>query len=238
MIPPAAMTILATIGLTQDQAGQVASVVKLVEDATREECGTVAQAQRAANAARQARWREAHKVTQHNVMETLRDVTSVTPFPQVSPPRDINSTPSSNPIPTMDGGRETKKTGRRLSEDWRPSEAHRAEADRLRILPAEIDQIAEEFRNYWLSETGQKSRKLDWERTFLNRLRDQAPRYLKLRNGSNYGQSRNGKGSLVDAGLDLIRKLDDAERRDATQAGGWPRNSDVVLLPGVRGYRP
>ena len=73
--------------------------------------------------------------------------------------------------------------------------------------------------------------------TFLNQRRwEDVPATVEI--ASNYGQSRNGKGSLVDAGLDLIRRLDDAERRDAPQAGGWPRHEDVVLLPGVRGYRP
>ena len=73
--------------------------------------------------------------------------------------------------------------------------------------------------------------------TFLNQRRwEDVPATVEI--ARNYGQSRNGKGSLVDAGLDLIRRLDDAERRDAPQAGGWPRNPDVVLLPGVRGYRP
>ncbi len=55
---------------------------------------------------------------------------------------------------------------------------------------------------------------------------------------NNNGQ-RNGKGSLVDAGIDLIRRIDDAEkRRDAPEARGWPRHEDVVLLPRVGGFRP
>ena len=64
----------------------------------------------------------------------------------------------------------------RLPDDWRPSEARRAEAAKLGLLSETLDVIAEEFRNYWLSEGGPKARKLDWDRTFLNRLRDQAHR--------------------------------------------------------------
>ena len=66
--------------------------------------------------------------------------------------------------------------GSRLADDWSPSDAHRAEADKLRLTAEDLAKIFDEFRNYWLSESGQRARKVDWNLTFLNRLRDQAPR--------------------------------------------------------------
>ena len=86
---------------------------------------------------------------------------------------------TTSPLPPVgaDGG----KRGRRITAEWRPSEARWNEALLLGLNAEQFERIVSEFVNYWLSETGARARKLDWDRTFQNRLRDQAPRYLRGR---------------------------------------------------------
>lgn len=214
MIPPEAMTILATIGLTPDQAVQVARAFNLIEQAYE----AVAQEQRAANAARQARFRERH-ITSHNVMS--RHITPTVPHARAfctGEEVDINplSSPSAQTSPKGDVRR-----GTRLPEDWAPSEAHYDEGRRLGVSREAIDQIADEFRNYWVALPGAKARKLDWGRTFINRLRDQAARYNRQRNP-------NGQGSLIEAGIRAIRRAE--ERGVRGEAGGSLRDDAIRLL--------
>jgi hypothetical protein len=141
---------------------------------------------RSAGADRQARYRE-RKAALTVTSDVTSDVTnrneSVTsdalPRAPIHAPvlnlEEIVDIPSQ--IATLSSAPESKKRATRLPESWSPSEANRSEAQRLGLTDEQCDAIAEEFRNYWLSEAGQRSRKLDWDRTFLNRLRDQAPRY-------------------------------------------------------------
>ena len=67
--------------------------------------------------------------------------------------------------------------GTRLSPDWLPSEGHRALAVALDV---DCDSAAAEFRDFWSALPGPKARKLDWEATFRNRLREVAARKLKF----------------------------------------------------------
>lgn len=320
MIPPEAMTILATIGLTQDQAVQVSRAFNLIDEANSRESGAVAQEQRAANAARIARYRQRRvdlgltasfigvrfsqslkerdgdgcvycggdermavnhmvPITQGGTDDvdnlgnacrfcnsrkagrrpeeagiTFRSKTAEAAYaryvrgPPVHPvhvlvhpahpvhpvptePRvrafcigeevDINplSSPSAQTSPKGDVRR-----GTRLPEDWSPSGAHLTKASELGLLPSDLETLAEEFRNYWLALPGAKARKLDWHRTFINRLTDQAPRYLKQRQGNGYGQ-RNG--SLVEAGYRAIRR--ETEREAAVREEASPGLRDDVI---------
>lgn len=67
------------------------------------------------------------------------------------------------------------KRGCRLPEDWTPSPATLAWA--AEQLPA-VDPASalDEFRDYWRAVPGAKGRKLDWDATFRNRLRELAER--------------------------------------------------------------
>ncbi len=60
------------------------------------------------------------------------------------------------------------KNGRRLSEDWIPSDADREKAKAEGLTEPEIERAATEFRNYWCSRPGQGGVKLDWSRTWHN----------------------------------------------------------------------
>jgi HNH endonuclease len=247
VIPPEAMTIIATIGLTQDQAVQVARALSMVEAATFEASIERAKAQSAlggsyerrhgigveewealraavferdgfvcqycradvrespqcdhiiplvrggqselsnlttsckrcnssksgllisewkgppkSGAERQARYRALHSVTPSspvtksdgsNIGVTERNA-GVTP----SRARVLCGAEEVDINPRMTTSSTPKGVGRgsRLPEDWSPSEAHKSEAVRLGLSAEDLAQIAEEFRNFWLSEAGQR----------------------------------------------------------------------------------
>jgi uncharacterized protein YdaU (DUF1376 family) len=66
------------------------------------------------------------------------------------------------------------KTGRRLSEDWKPEQLTSRFASLAKCTISEINRVAplefEKFRNYWLSKTGKDATKLDWQKTWENWL--------------------------------------------------------------------
>lgn len=203
MIPQEAMIILATIGLTPDQASQVARAFTMIVEACEAKAEAADKVQRAVNAARQARWRDRHITPHSNVTDgdiTLRSVT------QLARVEDNNQPTKKLDIPPVDPNGSTApkgadRRGSRLPEGWYPSEDHKTEGRKLGLTEPEFDRIVDEFRNYWLSLPGPKSRKLDWSRTFLNRLREQAPRVINfrpkvealLRPSTEHGSRANGR---------------------------------------------
>jgi hypothetical protein len=70
--------------------------------------------------------------------------------------------------------------GTRLAEDWQPSEGSRAVAAKHALTDAELESAVTEFKNYWLALPGSKGRKLDWDRTFQNRIAENAGRKRRL----------------------------------------------------------
>jgi hypothetical protein len=96
------------------------------------------------------------------------------------------------------------RRGRRLSEDWVPPQTCNAEAERLGLSSRHLSEITEEFRNYWLAEAGARARKLDWDRTFLNRLRDQAHRF-RDRRSSPPPRTNTRLGAILESERDAAR---------------------------------
>ncbi len=165
---------------------------------------------REGNRQRQAAFRASNRNANNGVTDSDTTLAAVTECDGVTPRAptcahvqnlvEVKDIPSQ--IATLSSAPESKKRATRLPESWRPSEAHRAESKKLGLFDTQLAEIAEEFRNYWLSEAGQRSRKLDWDRTFLNRLRDQAPRYL-ARLGSRLSPQQNS-GKSVHAAADRL----------------------------------
>jgi hypothetical protein len=117
--------------------------------------------------------------------------TSSSPSPFVYPPSSLRS---SDP----QGGDDTekRKNGKRLDPAWTPADVHRTAATKLGLSPQELEGIAEEFRNYWLALPGQKARKLDWGRTFTNRMNEQVARKQQQKGN---GHGRPQRRSLIEA---------------------------------------
>ncbi len=71
----------------------------------------------------------------------------------------------------------SSKKGFRIPEDWAPSEALIGWARQRGIASdPEVIQLAEGYRDYWLVETGQRARKLDWDRAFQTWVRNELKR--------------------------------------------------------------
>ncbi|WP_172621032.1 hypothetical protein [Microbulbifer sp. GL-2] len=68
--------------------------------------------------------------------------------------------------------RANPKRGTRLPGNWVLTDKFRIEAQRLRPdLIHRIHDIAESFRDYWISQSGQRGVKLDWLATWRNWLK-------------------------------------------------------------------
>jgi hypothetical protein len=69
--------------------------------------------------------------------------------------------------------------GKRLEEDWWPSEDAWAEMSR-KFPQLDLTLVTEEFKDYWLSLPGSRAKKLDWNRTWQGRVREQAGRAHRI----------------------------------------------------------
>ena len=79
-----------------------------------------------------------------------------------------------DPPPSSVGQRpERQQRGTRLPEDWQPpDEVKQRLAERY--PNTRLDLILAEFVNYWTSLPGARARKLDWTKTFINRVNERA----------------------------------------------------------------
>lgn len=67
---------------------------------------------------------------------------------------------------------EERSRGSRLPPDWRPSEELISWAETARP-DLDIPALIEKFRDHWASKPGKDGRKLDWDATFRNWVRDE-----------------------------------------------------------------
>jgi hypothetical protein len=166
---------------------------------------------RKANRERQARWK-AKRADQArsggNVTETVSgDVTeTVTAQDRIGQDRtnvlsclDVVevTTDSANPSSqdqllrksgTSPGERTPTRRGTHLTPDWQPSETVKVDL-RAKYPDVKLGTVLEEFIDYWCSIPGQRGAKLDWDRTFRNRVRECADKPRYQRNGHPVGRA-------------------------------------------------
>jgi hypothetical protein len=101
-----------------------------------------------------------------------------------------------------------------LPEGWQPSAKVK---DDLRAKYPELmlGLILEEFRDYWLAIPGQRGSKLDWDRTFRNRVREVAhiPRFQ--RNGHAH-PTMSAPDEKALSWMALGRQPDESPRKELT----------------------
>lgn len=233
MIPVDALTLIATLGLSQEQAKAVAEGFRLVEDATKDECGRAMQERRKADAERQARFRERRNVTSRDI--TLENVSHVTPEPSrtraFSVGEEVNNIP--HPNATHSSAPKGAERAKRLSDDWIPKDYHRQRAIDLGVSRERFAEIVEEFRNYWMAEGGPKARKLNWDLVFTNRLIDQAKRGQNPRGPpSNAFGTRNGKQSIYEAARARDERINGDHGNDRRESADEIRPLLGRQLPG------
>lgn len=81
-----------------------------------------------------------------------------------------------------------RKRGTRLREDWLPSEATRTWA-RENHPNVDLARAHEKFVNYWLSQSGQRAVKRDWDRTWRNWIISDSERAESTKQASNRGNT-------------------------------------------------
>jgi hypothetical protein len=93
---------------------------------------------------------------------------SVNPCPTPSPTPAPTPAPSSNEEITTTAPR---KRGRRIPDDFAVTEEMRQWAADNGFAHLDLNKITVEFVDYWAAESGQKAVKLDWVKTWHNRVR-------------------------------------------------------------------
>lgn len=199
MIPPSALIQLATLGLTAEQAEAVVNMLEMVERATTQDSGAALEARRLADRTR--------KQASRDRGGTSRDRHVMSADKKADPPRvrafsigeEVRDIPPSSLRSSAPKGADDAKRGKRLSEDWTPNAGHCERADELGITTEQFRDVVTEFRNYWLSESGARARKISWDLTFTNRLNEQAKRLSKTRlNGFHHPEKRDTFAKMVE----------------------------------------
>jgi hypothetical protein len=183
VIPAETLVELATLGLPKEQVERVAAMLKSVELATQEECGSAIASRRKADRERQQKHRsKSRDVTLANVTNVTerdtppsREEYNTTRAPAVIPVGISNDIPPLvNPqSPTVITPTEKSKRAHRLPEDWSLPDDWRDAARRKGLSDGEISRQADRMLNW--SRSAKNGAKLDWYRTWLNWI-DDAPR--------------------------------------------------------------
>lgn len=107
--------------------------------------------------------------------KTLKTSKTSQPSYEGSPKTKVSPDPSKNPtpLPSGDDAPTSAKKGHRLPENFRVSPAGRAFARDAGWTEAEIDEA--EFVDHWTSVPGAAALKLDWAKTWRNRVRRFGP---------------------------------------------------------------
>jgi len=97
------------------------------------------------------------------------------PTPARRAPKEVKK-PSNEIDGSASAGRErmiTGQRGRRIEIDWIPAKPLPDEVAKVVAgwPPGRLDEEIAEFRDFWISDAGQRASKLDWDRTWWNRLR-------------------------------------------------------------------
>jgi uncharacterized protein YdaU (DUF1376 family) len=86
-------------------------------------------------------------------------------------PTQSDSNATHNTLPITHNTKEKSKKGSRLSQDWFLSKSMGDWATKERP-DLDVRQVAEQFKDYWIAQAGQKGVKLDWDATWRNWVRN------------------------------------------------------------------
>lgn len=136
-----------------------------------------------------------------NHTDTYTDITPPPPSSResVPPTKSTPETPAAEPLPDpldipefLDRRRKPeaaqldlapdpppkpdKARGSRLPDDWQPGPEARNFAHKLGLTDAEIDNVAERFRDHWHGKSGAAARKASWLATWRNWVRNDVDR--------------------------------------------------------------
>lgn len=128
-------------------------------------------------AKRQAAWRERQKEDERNAISNgVTNGVSNGPVTDAPYPYPVPTpVPIPEPTPTVGADAPVRaKPRKRIPADWALTEELREYATKHGIPDAMVDEVADEFKRYWVSDGRPKA---DWGLTFMGRVRDVAARY-------------------------------------------------------------
>lgn len=128
-----------------------------------------------------------------------------------SPHPETSLNPSTSPesVVTSTRKRAPAARGTRMTEDWQPSVEV---IDWCRTNAPDVGWAdVEEFRDYWMAESGARARKLDWQRTWKNRARELQSRRNRTANGR-HPASR--KPTMDDVIAENSRRYEEMRRKE------------------------
>lgn len=101
------------------------------------------------------------------------------PPPSPSPRVVIDLSAASEKTISQQSGSDAARRGRRLNSDWQPSAENYTYAVAEGFAEAEVDRMAEDFRDFWTAKSGSDAAKLDWSATWRRWVREEAKRRRK-----------------------------------------------------------
>lgn len=160
--------------------------------------------------------------------------TEVIPICYIPEPEvDAEAKASTSAAPPKPPPKSTR--GTRLPETWAPSEIDDAYARKAGLNVEEIDRGAEEFRNYWCARAGRDATKLDWSRTWQNRILALAERKCereqRLAPRPTNGQG-GGRGPVSFADIHAQRYPPDREQGHVSAERPVVHDRDEMLIQG------
>jgi uncharacterized protein YdaU (DUF1376 family) len=121
-------------------------------------------------------------------------------------PTQSDSNATHNTLPITHNTKEKSKKGSRLSQDWFLSKAMGDWATQERP-DLDVRQVAEQFKDYWVAQAGQKGVKLDWDATWRNWVRN-----TKAVKPNPYDVGRITVASKNEPNLALLKIEEDAKK--------------------------
>jgi uncharacterized protein YdaU (DUF1376 family) len=121
-------------------------------------------------------------------------------------PTQSDSNATHNTLPITHNTKEKNKRGSRLPQDWFLSKAMGEWATQERP-DLDVRQVAEQFKDYWVAQAGQKGVKLDWDATWRNWVRN-----TKAVKPNPYDVGRTTVASKNEPNLALLKIEEDAKK--------------------------
>jgi uncharacterized protein YdaU (DUF1376 family) len=121
-------------------------------------------------------------------------------------PTQSDSNATHNTLPITHNTKEKSKKGSRLSQDWFLSKSMGEWATQERP-DLDVRQVAEQFKDYWIAQAGQKGVKLDWDATWRNWVRN-----TKAVKPNPYDVGRTTVASKNEPNLALLKIEEDAKK--------------------------
>ena len=171
------------------------------------------------NAARQKRFRDSK-----NVSNALHNVTITPVYTEEETDTEVEG---KNRVEAHSAAKASPKRGSRLPADWElsPSDGNISMAVAALGSYDRVDAEEAKFKDYWISQPGQKGVKLDWSATWRNWIRRAAEQ-----RPTGKAKPRHGGDSVLEIGARLLAEAKAEERNHEQISSNSGDNNNLVRL--------